>query len=150
MEGLPLTPEQTETLTQLALTANEKLRTAGGSQAELAFGMGCSFGFGPIAIAVLLLLIFHVINFILAVLLWLLAALGLLGVSTLLAIQARARKIERTYQDEVKPEIEKTLLSLNLDRKTFDSLASQALSQEADLQKYLSLKHTDPPTQEPA
>jgi hypothetical protein len=144
-----LTPEQTETLKQLATTADEKLHQAGASQAEMAFGMGCGLGFGPIALIVLLLLIFHVINFILAFILWLLAALALIGVSTLLAIQARARKTERIYRDEVQPQIENTLRTLSLDRNTFDRLARQSLPADADLQQYLSAVDIEPPAQEP-
>ncbi len=149
METTPLTPEQTEALKQLAESANEKLHQAGASQAEMAFGMGCGLGFGPIALIVLLLLIFHVINFILAFMLWLLAALALIGVSTLLAIVARARKTDRTYRIEVQPEIENTLRTLSLDRSSFDRLARQTLPPDADLQKYLSALDIEPSTQEP-
>jgi uncharacterized protein (DUF58 family) len=144
-----LTPEQTETLTQLAETANEKLHKAGASQAELAFGIGCGLGFGPIALIVLILLIFHVINIILAFMLWLLAALALIGISTILSIQARARKTDRTYREEVQPEIENTLRALSLDRPSFDRLARQSLPPDADLQKYLSAIEIDTSPQEP-
>ena len=149
MDQTPLTPEQTETLKQLAETANEKLHLAGASQAEMAFGMGCGLGFGPIALIVLLLLVFHVINFILAFMLWLLAALALVGVSTLLAIQARGRKTDRIYRAEVQPEIENSLRALSLDRKSFDRLARQSLPPDADLQKYLSALDNEPSPQEP-
>ena len=144
-----LTPEQTEALTQLAETANEKLHKAGASQAEMAFGIGCGLGFGPIALIVLILLIFKLINIILAFMLWLLAALALIGVSTILSIQARARKTDRTYYEEVQPEIENTLRTLGLDRPTFDRLARQTLSPDADLQKYLAPIDIDPSPQEP-
>jgi hypothetical protein len=149
MDQTPLTSEQTEALKQLAESANEKLHQAGASQAEMAFGMGCGLGFGPIALVVLLLLIFHVINFILAFMLWLLAALALIGVSTLLAIQARARKTERIYRDEIQPQIENTLNTLSLDRDSFDRLARQSLPADADLQKFLSTFDSEPSTQEP-
>jgi hypothetical protein len=73
----------------------------------------------------------------------------LIGVSTLLAIQARGRKTDRIYRAEVQPEIENSLRALSLDRKSFDRLARQSLPPDADLQKYLSALDNEPSPQEP-
>jgi hypothetical protein len=64
-------------------------------------------------------------------------ALAVAGLVTLLAYNARARRIEDTYQRKVAPEIELAIQEQGLIRRQFDQIASETLPAGAPLLVYL-------------
>ncbi len=149
MEDSPaLTLEQSERLTLLAHDVNQELETAGQSGATHAFNLGCYVGLIPAGILVLVVLVLTRGSILSAVVISLLALLGIVGFANLAAYTAKAKAIDRIYQEKVNPEIQRTLQSLNITRLGFDNLASQVLPQDAVLRTYLSTPLQDPEDQE--
>lgn len=138
MLEIQLSPEASEELRQLAEALNEKLREAGSSSAERAFGIGCGAGLLPALALVLVLLLLQVINVIIAFTLLVLALLGLLGAGMLAASIARTNVIRRIYQEEVEPEIARFGAHHKLPRTTFDALAFPLLPEGAPLREFLA------------
>ena len=130
--------EDEQELEAFALAMNEKLRDAGSSSAERAFGIGCGLGLIPIAGIAILLYVFQVLNLIMVVLLAFLGVMFLTGFSALLASIARANTVKRIYKDDVLPEIEGYTQRVNISREAFDTQVAGMLSVEAPLQAYLS------------
>jgi hypothetical protein len=133
-----LTPEQLQELKNLVERLNEKLRAAGSGSAEQAFGIGCGIGILPSILIITILLIFGVIDLILAAILVVVAALALVGISTLLALKARANATRRIYQRDIEEEILQYLRIAELSRPQFDTLANQILPEGAPLQEFLA------------
>ena len=121
---------------------NERLRQAGVSSAEQAFGMGCSIGLLPTLLLILLLWIFQVINLILAATLVVMALLVLAGVGMLVANIARRNNMRRSYQGILVPEITSYLQKAGLSRAEFESQAAALLPADAPLMASLSQQAT--------
>jgi hypothetical protein len=134
-----LTREQNERLTLLAQESNQELESAGQSGATRAFNLGCYVGLLPAGILVLVTLILTHGSILTAAVIILLALLAIVGFVNLAAYTAKAKAIDRIYQEKVNPEIQRTILALNISRLGFDILASQVLPQEATLRNYLAL-----------
>lgn len=132
-----MTPEQTQELTELIDVSNEKLRSVASSSAERAFGIGCTVGLIPVVIIAVVLYSLQIFNLILAVLVAIMSVMFLVGVASLLASLARANTLKRTYQREVEPEINRFTAQHGVSRWQFDTLASQALPDDAPLQIFL-------------
>jgi len=138
------TPSDTmEDLGSLAERLNETLRLGGAGSAEQAFGLGCSIGLAPLLIVVGALFVLKVVNLILALILLIMGFLVIVGVSMLLAQQARANGMRRTYQASVQPDIDQYLAQNQLTRARFDSQVSQLLPQDAPLQAFLTQKEQE-------
>lgn len=140
--GLPaaaaLSEEQRGGLRQLAEDANEKLFKAGAAGAEQSFGLGCLVFALPVLVVDGLLLIFRVFNLILALIVLTMGALVVMGLVTLMAYSARARRTTDVYKQEVGPEIERYLGEHGLSRGEFDQVARETLSEDAPLSAYLA------------
>jgi hypothetical protein len=133
-----LSVEQREELGRLAETANEKLVKVGTSSAEQAFGLGCSIGFMPLLILIVVLFVAGIFNLIMALIALVFGGLALAGISTLLSFRARSLAIRRLYLQEVGPEIDHYLSEHSLPRSQFESLAREAISAEAPLRSFFS------------
>lgn len=130
--------ELSEELPKLAERLNENLRLSGSSSAERAFGLGCSLGFAPLLVILVILLVLRVINLILAGILLVIGLLAVIGVIMLLAQKARYNGIQRAYHTSVEAEINQYLTQNNLSRRQFDIIVSQLLPEDAPLQAFLS------------
>lgn len=130
--------ELEQDLESFALAMDEKLRDAGSSSAERAFGIGCGLGLIPIGGIIIFLYIFQVLNIILVVLLGFLGVLFLTGFSALLASVARANTVRRIYTEDVQPEIEGYTQRNRISREQFDTQVAQMLPVGAPMQAYLS------------
>lgn len=133
-----LRPEPPEELPKLAERLNENLRLSGSSSAEHTFGLGCSLGFTPLLVILVILLVLRVINLILAGILLVIGLLALIGGIMLLAQKARYNGIQRAYHATVEAEINQYLAQNKLSRRQFDVIVSQLLPEDAPLQAFLS------------
>ncbi|HEX7975242.1 MAG TPA: hypothetical protein VF498_12600 [Anaerolineales bacterium] len=137
-----LSTEQSESLLQLAESANEKLETAGHEAANRALNLGCSLGMLPALLFALLAFILTRGNWVITAVIAVLAVVAVLLFANLAAYTAKIRTSQRTYQRDVQPEIERTLKILELTRASFDRLAGQSLPDEAVLRGYLNPSST--------
>jgi hypothetical protein len=124
---------------------NENLRSSTGSGAEVAFGLSCGIGLIPVVGIILLLLVFRVVSLIPGLLFLVIALLGLMGISMLLANLARNNAQKRVFRAEIDPEIVRFLEDQRIDRQVFDTLACQALPADAPLQAFLTPLILDEP-----
>jgi hypothetical protein len=86
---------------------------------------------------------FKVVNLILAFILLIMGFLVMVGVSMLIAQQARLNGIRRLYRTSVQLEIDRFLAYNQLTRIQFDADASQLLPQDAPLQAFLTQKEQE-------
>jgi len=140
METSPLDSGQSQELVSLVERLNESLRLSGANSAEHTFGLGCTIGLTPILVIILVLVIFKVVNLILAFILLGLAILAMVGIAMLAAQKARQNGMKRAYQTGVEAEINQYLAQSSLTRSQFNLLVSRLLPEDAPLQAFLSLK----------
>ena len=141
--GTPdLTKEDNQDFAQFVESLNEQLRVAGAERAEQAFGLGCGVGLLPAIALVIILYLLPFVNILLAITFLLLIMLILLGIVMLLSIRARRNAMERTYQDEVKGEIEAYIKEQDMTRLQFDTSAQEYVAEGAPLWVYLSTPHS--------
>lgn len=133
-----ITEAQRQEAVGFAQAMNENLRTSTGSGAEVAFGLSCGIGLIPVVGIILLLLALKVVSLIPGLMFLVIALLGLMGVSMLLANLARSNAQKRIFSTEIDPEIVRFLDDQQINRQVFDTLASQALPPDAPLQVFLS------------
>lgn len=132
-----LTPQDRETLVTLVEDANEKLEQAGQSGANYAFNLGCTVGLIPAIGIVLVTFIFSRGSWVMAAVAGLLMILAILVFANLVASIAKSRSIDRTYQINVNPEIERTIKGMAVPRLSFNSLAWEVLPEGAVLRSFL-------------
>lgn len=145
MDMSAITDAQRQEITGFAQVMNENLRTSTGSGAEVAFGLSCGIGLIPVVGIILSLLVFQVVSLIPGLLFLVIALLGLMGISMLLANVARSNAQKRIFQTEIDQEIVKFLADQKISREVFDTLACQALPPDAPLQAFLSPLILDEP-----
>lgn len=117
---------------------DERLRQAGVGSAEQAFGMGCGIALLPTLAVIGLLLIFRVINIILAAVLLVMALLVLAGLGMLFANIARTNNARRTYETSIQPEIASYLQQTGMPRAEFERQVVALLPADAPLQTFLN------------
>ena len=121
-------------LVNLAEQSNRKLETAGRQSANQAFTLGCTTGFIPAALVVLLAFMitrsWQAVAITAAIML-----IVLLACSNLVAYVARGKTMKRSYESEIKTEIEQELAELEVSREQFDRLARQSLPKNVPLLK---------------
>jgi hypothetical protein len=142
-----ITEVQKQELVGFAQAMNDKLFTSTSGGAEQAFGLSCGLGLIPVIGVILFLMVFKFIDLIPGLLFLVIALLGLVGVSMLLANLARNNAQKRVFQTEIDPEIDQYLNNQLVPRQVFDTLASQALPPDAPLQAFLSPVFEDEPDQ---
>jgi hypothetical protein len=133
-----ITEAQRQEAVGFAQAMNENLRTSTGSGAEVAFGLSCGIGLIPVVGIILLLLALKVVSLIPGLMFLVIALLGLMGISMLLANLARSNAQKRIFRTEIDPEIVRFIDEQKINRQVFDTLASQALPPDAPLQAFLS------------
>jgi len=138
MDMSVITEAQRQEVVGFAQAMNENLRTSTGSGAEVAFGLSCGIGLIPVVGIILLLLVLRVVSLIPGLLFLVIALLGLMGISMLLANLARSNAQKRIFQSEINPEIVRFIDDRQINRQVFDTLACQALPADAPLQAFLS------------
>jgi hypothetical protein len=132
-----LSAEQQEALSSLASGANERLETAGRNSANQAFNLGCSIGLLPVVlVAVLVFLLGHA-NWLAAAAALLLSGALVLVLANLAAYTARNNVIQRTYKEQVNPDIQHALIDLGISKQRFLEQAKQSLPVGATLRKFL-------------
>jgi hypothetical protein len=125
--GIPDQEYQEMTLAEFVEACDQKLVDTGTSAAELAFGVGCTLG--VLVAGMLMVLIFFAFTktwTILVVILFILTLISFL-VSSILATRARSATTRRTYEREVKPEIEVFIASEGIGYDDFIDQASEIL-----------------------
>lgn len=138
MELSAITEAQKQEVAEFAQAINENLRTSTGGGAEMAFGLSCGLGLIPVVGIIVSLLVFKIVSLIPALFFLVIALLGLVGISMVLANVARSNGQKRVYRTELEPEIDQFLSKQHIDRQSFDYHASQALPPDAPLQAFLS------------
>jgi hypothetical protein len=128
---------QPQEIAEFVLSENEKLRAAGAESAEQAFGIGCGLGLLPTAIIVIVLFVFKVINFILAIIFLLMGLLAVVGISMLLASRARVNAEDRTYRVTVEPEILQYLDEVDITPQQFREIVQEQLLDDVPLRVHL-------------
>jgi len=127
-------------LTEFVQSVNQQLTETGTGAAESAFGLGCYFGFIPVAMLVIILFLFGVRNMIVMALVALVSVLVTTGVATLLSRRARAINIDTTYHRVVEPQIETYLEKRSINCVEFDVVARQVLTTDAPLLEYIPIQ----------
>lgn len=139
--------EETELDPQAFITEmNEKLTTAGASNAELAFGLGCSVSIVPLGIILLLLYIIGVRGWVTFGFLALIGVLLATAISTYLASRARRSGISGTFERQIRPAILEYLEANQLDHQEFQQIMEAVLPGDAPLRRYYSNEASSAPT----
>lgn len=122
------------------LTCHQKITESGTSAAELAFGVGCTLA--VLVGGMLMVLIFFLITKIWTVLVVILFILALISflISTILATRAREATTRKTYERDIKPEIERYILNHGLSQEEFAEQAAEILPASSPLQTALAGK----------
>jgi glucan phosphoethanolaminetransferase (alkaline phosphatase superfamily) len=137
MSESPRTLEQKSDISQLIEASNTKLEHTSETVTTHAFNLGCSVGLIPGGVIVLIALIVSRGNLPTILITALLMLIGLLIFASLAAFQARSRTLERLYQKEISPKIEKFILETQLSWQEFGEFASEILPAGSLLLKYL-------------
>jgi hypothetical protein len=132
---IQLDPNQTESIDQLLQTCEQKLDEAGKNSATQAFNLGCTAGFIPAGIIVLIT--FIVTKSWLAVMITaILMLLALVGFANLAALLARSKTVERVYETDVAPEIARTLQEQKISEQDFDQYVWRNLPVTAYIRQF--------------
>ena len=127
---------QEMSLDDFIVASHQKLAETGTSAAELAFGVGCTLG--VLVAGMLMVLIFFIFTktwTVLAVILFILTLISFL-VSTILATRAREATTRKTFEREVKPEIDQYISRRDLSHEEFLDQATVVLPASSPLLIY--------------
>jgi hypothetical protein len=144
-----LKDERQKALASLALSANERLETAGRNSASLAFNLGCSIGLLPAILMVVMVFVLAHADWLAAAATLLLSGALVLVLANLAAYTARNNVIRRMYEEQVSVDIQRALVELGLSERLFKEQARQSLPVGATLRKLLAPEFaTEPETPE--
>jgi hypothetical protein len=118
------------------LASHQKLAESGTTAAELAFGVGCTLE--VLVAGMLMVIIFFAFTKVwteLVVILFILALISFL-VSTILATRAREATTRKTFEREIKPEIDQYISRHGISHDEFIEQASEVLPASAPLLIY--------------
>jgi hypothetical protein len=115
------------------LACHQKIAESGTSAAELAFGVGCTLA--VLVGGMLMVLIFFLITKIWTVLVVILFILALISflISTILATRAREATTRKTYERDIKPQVERYILNHGLTQEEFVEQAAEILPASSPL-----------------
>ena len=115
------------------LACHQKITESGTSAAELAFGVGCTLA--VLVGGMLMVLIFFLITKIWTVLVVILFILALISflISTILATRAREATTRKTYERDIKPQVERFILIHSLSQDEFVEQAAEILPASSPL-----------------
>ena len=131
--GAPDQVSQEMTLAEFVEASHQKLVDTGTSAAELAFGVGCTLG--VLVAGMLMVLIFFAFTktwTILFVILFILTLISFL-VSSILATRAREATTRKTYEREVKPDIDEFTFKQGISHDEFIDQAAEILPASSPL-----------------
>jgi len=136
-QALQSAGEQDEQLRRLASESNDQLEAAGLTNASHAFNLGCSASLLPVLIIILLVFLLSKQNWVAVAVATTLSGILIVGLANLAAYVARGKAIEQTYQIVVKPDIERALRKMQLERSDFTRAADETLPASAVLRRFL-------------
>ena len=145
MDVVEFSPEQNNALAALVDKSDQVLVEAGQSSATRGFNLGCSVSLLPAAILVILAFIMTRGSWVFGFVAIILALLAIIGVANLVASTAKEKAMQRTYNEQIAPEIEQKLSDLQMDEDRFGFWVSKNLADGAILRSYIKL----PPEPEP-
>jgi len=139
MDVIEFSPEQNEALAALADKSDQVLVEAGQSSATRGFNLGCSVSLLPAAILVILAFILTRGSWVFGFVSIILALLAIIGIANLVASTAKEKAMQRTYHEQIAPEIVQKLNELQMDEDRFGLWVSKNLADGAILRSYVKL-----------
>ncbi len=122
---------------------NDQLESAISLSTNRAFNLGCFVGLFPAAALILLTYLFAGRSWVGAIVMLVLMTLALLLFANVVAGIARNNTLQRFYQEEIQPEIERTLQRDQMDYLDFAVIATESLATGSVLLIAIS-KQNDP------
>ncbi len=138
MDHPPDIPQPVLSLRDFIEMLDERLKSAGASYAEQAFGIGCSLSLVPLGLLLLISFLLGARN---GISLGLVAIIGILiaiALASWAASRARLGAIQQTFQRTVLPEIKAYLQSQGLEMDEFSNLVAEQMPQEALLRQQMA------------
>lgn len=130
--------ETIDEISQLANTLSDKLDVQVGNATNRAFNLGCFLGLIPATILILATFFLTGNSWVGAAVMAIMMALGLILFANVAASIARRNTMNRIYAKEIEPEINHAIHHLNIDRRSFDQIASMSLPNGALLGEFLT------------
>ena len=137
---MDLVHDKDQLLRELALSAEEKLTDAGRENANRAFNISCTAGLIPVLLVIGLSLIITRGSWIAAIIVSILMLMGLFAFANLAAFISRSQAYKRSYETEIRPEIEASLNAMDIDWYHFELIAYQSTFEESPLREFLVYK----------
>jgi Flp pilus assembly protein TadB len=128
-----LSAEQQSALDQLAVQSNDKLQETGSKATSHALNLGCSMSLVPSLIILILVFLISRSNWVALGIAATLVILTAVILASLLATVARKRAVQREYELNIQPEIERQLREVPAGWDAFQTAALQALPEDAAL-----------------
>jgi archaellum biogenesis protein FlaJ (TadC family) len=128
-----LSAEQQSALDQLAVQSNDKLQETGSMATSHALNLGCSMSLVPSLIILILVFLISRGNWVALGIAATLVILAAVTLASLLATVARKRAVQREYELNIQPEIERQLRDIPGGWDAFQTSALQALPADAAL-----------------
>ena len=138
MDKQPLTPEQIEYLTDLAISTSDELEASGASVTSRAFNQGCVVGLLPAGLFILVIYLVSGGSLTASALSCVLMLMALVIFANLAAAVARYNTNRRVYQERIQSELEASLASQGVSRAQFDLVALQVLPRQAALRDFIT------------
>lgn len=131
-----ISDDQERIISAIIDTAEEQITDAGKESATRGFNVGCTTGFIP---AIIIVIIAYIVTktWLAAIITGILMVMALIGYANLVALIARSKAMDRVFITEVKPGIDKTLLETGISQDEFNRFAIENLSNSASLYQYL-------------
>ena len=129
--------EERQGIIDLVNRMNMVLVDAGKEGADQTFGVGIALGSLSVLVAVILLYAFHVVDFILALIIFIFGVAVMIWVASNFAKQVRTRRIQEAYDNRVETEINLYLRRHNIDFSQFSELTKEVLPEGAPLRAIL-------------
>lgn len=139
MDVLEFSPEQNEALAALVDRSDQVLVEAGQNSATRGFNLGCSVSLLPAAILVIIAFILTRGSWVFGFVSILLALLAVVGVANLVASIAKEKAMQRTFNEQIAPEIEQKLSEMQMDQDRFGLWVRKNLPYSAVLRSFVVL-----------
>jgi hypothetical protein len=130
--------EESGSLAELASSLNEKLETRADAATNQAFNLGCFVGIVPLLSIVIATYFLTGRSWVGAAVMFVLMVLGLVLFANVVAAITRKNTLQRTYHDEIRPQIDQALYRMQRARSEFDGAASEVLAPGAALRIFMT------------
>jgi hypothetical protein len=117
---------------------DERLKSAGASYAEQAFGIGCSLSLVPLGLLLLISFLLGARNGISLGLVAIIGILTAIALASWAASRARLGAIQQTFQRTILPEINTYLQSQGLEMDEFSTLVVEQMPEESLLRQQMA------------